>query len=92
MGCDMPSSARLDKETEALLKKAAEYTGASKSQLVRESIREYCARIVEEKKRTPWEIYQAIHKPGGSGHGQRVAKSKEILKEKFEGMRKRWSS
>lgn len=88
----MPSSTRLDKETEALLKKAAEYAGVTKSELVRESIREYCARIVEEKKRTPWEIYQAIHKSGGSGHGQRVAKSKVILNAKFEGMRKRWSS
>jgi len=87
----MPSSTRLDKETEALLKKAAECAGVTKSELVRESIREYCAKIVEQKQRTPWEIYQAIHKSGGSGHGQRVAKGKEILKEKFEGMRKKWS-
>jgi predicted DNA-binding protein len=88
----MPSSARLDKETEDLLKKAAEYTGATKSELVRESIREYCARIVEEKKRTPWEIYQSLQPIGGSGHGKRVAKSKETLKKKFEDMRKKWSS
>jgi predicted DNA-binding protein len=88
----MPSSTRLDKETEALLKKAAEYAGVTKSALVRESIREYCSRIVEEKKRTPWDIYQAVHKPGGSGHGQRAAGSKEILKTKFERMRKAWSS
>ncbi|OGW39772.1 MAG: hypothetical protein A2X58_12860 [Nitrospirae bacterium GWC2_56_14] len=87
----MPSSTRLDKETEDLLKKAAEYAGVTKSELVRESIREYCAKIVAQKQRTPWEIYQAIHKSGGSGHGQRVAKGKEILKEKFERMRKRWS-
>ena len=88
----MLSSTRLDKETEALLKKAAEYTGATKSELVRESIRQYCTRIVEEKQRTPWEIYRSIHVSGGSGHGQRVAKSKEILKEKFERMRRGWSS
>jgi len=88
----MPSSTRLDKETEALLKKAAEYKGVTKSEMVRESIREYCAKIVEQKQRTPWEIYQSIHKAGGSGHGQRVARSKEILKEKFEEMRKKWSS
>jgi predicted DNA-binding protein len=88
----MPSSARLDKETEALLKKAAEQAGVTKSQLVRESIREYCTRIVEEQKRTAWEIYESVHAPGGSGHGKRVAGSKQILKKKFEAMRKTWSS
>lgn len=88
----MPSSARLDKETEALLKKAAEYKGVTKSEMVRESIREYCGRIVEQKQRTPWEIYQSLQPIGGSGHGQRVAKSKEILKKKFEDMRGKWSS
>jgi hypothetical protein len=88
----MQSSTRLDKEAEALLKKAAEYTGATKSELVRESIREYCARIIEKKQRTPWEIYRSIHISGASGHGQRIARGKEILKEKFERMRKRWSS
>jgi hypothetical protein len=88
----MPSSARLDKETEALLKKAAEYAGVSKSEVVRESIREYCAKIVEARKRTPWEIYESIHEPGGSGHRKRVANSKIILKKKFEAMRKSWLS
>jgi predicted DNA-binding protein len=88
----MQSSTRLDKETEVLLTKAAEYTGATKSELVRESIREYCARIIEKRQRTPWDIYRSIHISGGSGHGQRIARSKEILKDKFERMRKRWSS
>lgn len=88
----MQSSTRLDKETEALLKKAVEYTGFTKSELVRQSIREYCSKIVDKKQRTPWEIYRAIHIVGGSGHGQRVAENEKILKEKFERMRKGWSS
>ncbi len=88
----MQSSTRLDKETETLLKKAVEYTGATKSDVVRESIREYCSKIVQKKRRTPWEIYRAIHIAGGSGHGQRVVESEKILKEKFERMRKGWSS
>ncbi len=87
----MPSSTRLDKETEALLKKAAEYTGATKSELVRESIREYCAKIVEQRQRTPWEIYQAIQKSGGSGHSNRIKNAKAILKAHLEGKRKKWS-
>jgi Arc/MetJ-type ribon-helix-helix transcriptional regulator len=87
----MPSSTRLDKETEALLKKASECAGVTKSELVRESIREYCAKIVEKKQRTPWEIYRSIHVSGGSGHGNRVRNSKAILKAVMEEKRKKWS-
>ena len=87
----MPSSARLDKETEALLKKAAECSGETKSHLVRESIREYCARIVAEKKRTPWEIYQSLQQIGGSGHGCRVKNGKKIMAANLEEKRKKWS-
>lgn len=87
----MPSSTRLDKETEALLKKAAECSGVTKSHLVRESIREYCARIVEEKKRTPWEIYQSLQPIGGSGHGSRVKNGKKIMTANLEEKRKKWS-
>jgi Arc/MetJ-type ribon-helix-helix transcriptional regulator len=87
----MPSSTRLDKETEALLKKAAEYAGVTKSELVRESIREHCVKIVEQKQRTPWEIYQAIQKSEGSGHGNRIKNSKAILKAHMEEKRKKWS-
>lgn len=88
----MPSSTRLDKETEALLKKAAECAGVTKSQLVRESIREYCAKIVEERKRSPWEIYQTVHKSDkGSGHGNRIRNAESILKANLGEKRKKWS-
>jgi len=60
----MPSSTRLDKETEALLKKAAECSGETKSHLVRESIREYCARIVATKQRTPWRYTSLSNRSG----------------------------
>jgi hypothetical protein len=46
-------------------------------------------KIIEEKKRTPWDIYQSIHRPGGSGHGKRVLMSKEILKKKIEAIHKK---
>ncbi len=37
---------RLDKETEALLERAARLTRSSKSAIVKAAIREYCAPIV----------------------------------------------
>ncbi len=88
----MPSSTRLDKETEAVLQKAAATLGVTRSQIVRESVKEYCVKILKQRKKSPWEIYQSIHKPGGSGHGKRVLESSEILKERLEAKRKKWSS
>ena len=87
----MPSSARLDKETEALLKKAAEYAGVTKSEMVRKAIRTYCAQVVKEKQRTPWEIYRSLQPIEGSGHGNRISNGKQILKVQLEEKRKKWS-
>lgn len=87
----MPSSTRLDKETEDVLKKASEYLGTTKSQIVRESIKEYCMKIVEGRKKSPWDIYQAVCKPGGSGHGKRILMGREILRKKLTEKRKKWS-
>ncbi len=88
----MPSSTRLDKETEAVLQKAATTLGVTRSQIVRESVKEYCVKILKQRKKSPWEIYESIHKPGGSGHGKRVLESKETLKKQLEAKRKKWSS
>lgn len=83
----------MDKKTAALLEKAAQYKGVTKSEMVRESIREYCSRIVEQRQRTPWEIYLEVHKSGtGSGHGSRIKNSKAILRTHLEEKRKKWSS
>jgi hypothetical protein len=88
----MPSSTRLDKETQGILGKAAELLGTTKSQVVRESVREYCTKVINKKKKTPWQIYQSVFTGEGSGHGKRVEMGKKILKHKFEKDRKKWSS
>ena len=72
----MPSSTRFDKETEAVLQKAAATLGVTRSQIVRESVKEYCVKILKQRKKSPWEIYESIHKPGVSGHGRRVLESR----------------
>lgn len=48
---DMPSSTRLDDETEAVLQKAASLLGVTKSQIVRESIRNYCEKVIHENEK-----------------------------------------
>ena len=66
------------------MEKAAELLGTTKSQVVRESVREYCTKIVSEKKKTPWQIYQTIYSGEESGHGKRVETGKKILKKKIQ--------
>lgn len=88
----MPASTRFDKETEDVLTRAAGVLGVTKSEVVRDSVREYCTKIIKEKKKTPWEIYEPIHTAGGSGHGKRISMQKEILKTNLKAKRKKWSS
>lgn len=78
----MPVSVRLDKETEELLEKAAKMTGASKSAVVKESIREYCVPLVQKKKKNPSEIIKELIKDHpGSGKGDLSIRGEEILRE-----------
>jgi len=37
----------------------------------------------EKKKRTPWDIYQALQPIEGSGHGKWIAQSRETLRKKL---------
>jgi metal-responsive CopG/Arc/MetJ family transcriptional regulator len=46
----VPFSIRLTPEEEALLDEAARRTSRSRSDLVRESLREYCLRLVPEER------------------------------------------
>ena len=87
----MPTSTRLDKETEDALKKAADYLHMTKSDIVRKSVREFCIRVIEEERKTPWEVYEAVHIAGGSGHGERVLTGKAMLRRQLEAKRKKWS-
>lgn len=88
----MPVSIRLDKESEVILEKAANSLHTTKSEAIRNAIKNYYLKIIEERQKTPWEIYESIHTYGGSGHGKRVIKSKEILKTALSKKRKKWSS
>src|SRR5208283_3178790 len=87
----MPNSTRLDKETEDALKKAADYLHMTKSDIVRKSVKEFCLRAIEERRKTAWEVYEAVHTAGGSGHGERVLTGKTIFGRQLEAKRKKWS-
>jgi hypothetical protein len=92
MATDKMITARLDSQAEKALSKAAELLGLTKSDVVRESVKEYCGKVIEQGRKTPWQVYQAIHKPGGSGHRKRLVQQREIIRKHLEKRRKQWSS
>jgi len=92
MATDRMITARLDSQAEEALTKAAELLGLTKSDVVRESVKEYCGKIVKQRQKTPWQVYQAIHKPGGSSHKKRLGKQREIIRKHLEKRRRQWSS
>ncbi|MCL4535980.1 MAG: ribbon-helix-helix domain-containing protein [Nitrospirae bacterium] len=79
----MPVSVRLDKETEELLDKAAKIISTSKSRLMKNSIREYCSRIISQKKLTPYELSKDLIGKEGSGRKDLSTRGEEILRELF---------
>lgn len=86
----MPISVRLDKETEDLLEKTSRILGTTKSEVIKKSIKEYCAPVIKERKINHYELIQRLIKDcPGSGRGDLAIRSEEILREMFR--RKRGS-
>lgn len=55
----MPLTVRLDPETEQLVDRTARLQGKTKSEVVREALKEYCARTTERQK-TPYELAEDL--------------------------------
>lgn len=77
----MPVSVRLDSETEELLKKAARATSKPRSRVMKESIKAYCLKILEQAEKTPYELSKDLIGKEGSGRGDLSMKGKEIFRE-----------
>jgi predicted transcriptional regulator len=77
----MPVSVRLDKETEELLEKAARITSKSKSRVMKESIKDYCLRIVTKKGKRPYDLAKDLIGKEGSSRGDLSVRGEEILRE-----------
>lgn len=79
----MPVSVRLDKETEELLEKAARIVSKPRSRVMKESIRDYCLKIVEQEKKSPYDLSKDLIGKEGSGRGDLSVRGEEILREMF---------
>jgi predicted transcriptional regulator len=79
----MPTSVRLDQETEVLLKKTAQALHTTKTQILKASIKSYCEQTLKRKQRRPYELISDLVGDEASGNGNLAAHSEEILREAF---------
>ena len=79
----MPLSVRLDKKTETLLHKTASILNTTKTEVIKKSLSEYCARVLSENQMHPYDLLKDLLDRGGSGRGDLSLRGEEILREKF---------
>jgi len=79
----MPLSVRLDKKTESLLKQTASTLRTSKAEVIKQSLSDYCPRVLTERRKRPYDLIKDLLDMGGSGRGDLSEKSEEILRERF---------
>jgi hypothetical protein len=79
----MPLSVRLDKKMESLLEQTASTLKTSKADVVKKSLSDYCARVLAERRKRPYELIKDLLGKEGSGRGDLSIKSEEILRERF---------
>ncbi len=79
----MPLSVRLDKEIESMLEKTASALKTSKAEVIKQSLSDYCARVLSERRKRPYEVIKDLIEKRGSGKGDLSVKGEEILRERF---------
>ena len=79
----MPLSVRLDKKTESLLKQTASTLKTSKAEVIKQSLSDYCARVLTERRKRPYDLIKDLIGKDGSGRGDLSGRSEEILRERF---------
>jgi hypothetical protein len=79
----MPLSVRLDKKTESLLEETASILKTSKAEVIKKSLSDYCARILTERRKQPYDLIKDLIGKEGSGRGDLSARSEEIIRKRF---------
>ena len=80
---NLPLSVRLDKETESLLAETASFLRTAKAQIIKESLAEYCTRVLAKKRSRPYDLIRDLIGREGSGKGDLSIRGEEILRDKL---------
>ena len=83
----MPLSVRIDDDTRAVLEKTARVLRASKSQVIKMSIREFCTKALHDTTRSPFELIKDLVGEEKSKRGDLSIRGEEILRERFKAKR-----
>jgi len=86
----MPTSVRVDDTTEALLERAAQVSGKTKSAVIRAALQQFCIKVVAGKPLTPYEAIQD-HLGCFQGPTDLAKASKEYLRKRFRDTKNRHS-
>ena len=81
----MSMSVRLDRQTEAILEKTARILGTTRSDVIKKSIRDFCARTLADPRRRPYELLRDLVGSERSGRGDLSVRGEEILRKRFGG-------
>lgn len=81
--CAMPISARLDDETKDILEETARVLHTTKTEVLRRSIREFCDRVLMQKKKNPYELILDLVGEEASGRGDLSVRGEQILRERL---------
>jgi hypothetical protein len=66
-----------------MLKETAESLGTSKAWVIKESLGEYCPKVLANKRKRPYALVRDIAGRKGSGRGDLSVKGEEILRNAF---------
>jgi hypothetical protein len=80
---DLPLSIRLDKETESLLKETASALRTSKARVIKESLSDYCTRVLVKRRSRPYDLIRDLIGREGSGRGDLSIRGEKILRDKL---------
>ena len=74
-------SVRLDEELDRLVRRAAKALGHTRSDLVKLSLRDYCARALHEREAAPYALAEDLLGRAGSGLGDLSTNGRKYLLE-----------
>ncbi|MEW6267220.1 MAG: hypothetical protein AB1641_29455 [Thermodesulfobacteriota bacterium] len=79
----MPLSVRLDKKTESLLAETSAALKTSKAEVIKKSLADYCARVLLERRKRPFDLIKDLLDKEGSGRKDLSTRGEEILRERL---------
>lgn len=78
----MTVSVRLDRETELLLKQAADTLNITKSKVIKKSLKDYCYKVLEERPH-PYFVVKEVAGKYRSGRNDLAGNDEKILRKKW---------